>query len=270
MSKESLQFESRTEKYLVYGLVGIIIILMGVTFFPMVKTYIPKNSIEDKTINTGNEISLSSPKDYYNMFQCPCCGKPIDTNCCGMAKQRKDYVDKLLLDGLEGTEVAVEMVKKFGFGTLMSPSQEQEIKNFIKSNAPDNPPKIMIENSRYDFGTISQKDGIASTMFTIKNTGGSDLVIDNIDTSCMCTTASLIYKGKESPEFGMSMHGNNPKNFELRIQAGETAQLKVYYDPNAHGIQKEPQQRITREVTIMSNDPIDFQKKVRIDLTQVP
>lgn len=44
MSKESLQFESRTEKYLVYGLVGIIIILMGVTFFPMVKTYIPKNS----------------------------------------------------------------------------------------------------------------------------------------------------------------------------------------------------------------------------------
>ena len=77
----------------------------------------------------------------------------------------------------------------------------------------------------------------------------------------MCTSASLIYNGQESPKFSMSMHGNNPENFELRIPPGETAQLKVYYDPNAHGKQKKPEIKITREVTIISNDPIDFRKR---------
>jgi len=259
-----------TKRNIFHG-VMLMMILLSTGIYAIKTSHTNENSIGNKLIgNLMSENDLSSHQDYYNMFQCPCCGKPIDTNCCGMAKQRKDFVDELLLEGLEGTEVAAEMVKKFGFGTLMDPSQEQEIKDFIKSQAPDNPPRIEIENPRYGFGTISQKGGVVSTSFEIENTGSSDLIIEGMDTSCMCTTARLIYKGQESPEFGMSMHGNNPENFELRVPPGETAELKVFYDPMAHGKQETPQQRITREVTVTSNDPVDFQKKIRIDLTQVP
>lgn len=211
-------------------------------------------------------------RKYYDMFQCGCCGKPIDTNCCGAARQRKAYLDQLLLEDLEENEVVYRMSKKFGFEVLKEPSKQQEIKNYIQSKAPQNAAKIEIDHPKYNFGTISQAEGIVSTMFTIKNVGGSDLIIENMDTSCGCTSASLIYNGQEGPKFSMNGHGDNPnpKDYSLTIPPGESAQLKVEYDPMAHGKQKEPETKIIRIVTIISNDPVDFQKKVRIEFTQVP
>jgi len=265
MSNKIFEFDSHKEKYIFIGITIMLIFLLGIVFYPGVKAYLFENS---QPIILESSIELSS-SDYYGMFQCSCCGKPVDTNCCGMAKQRKQYVDELLFDGAQGNELAYEMVKKFGFDVLMDQSMEQEIRDYIKSQAPENPAQIEIEPSSYDFGTINQADGKISTEFTIKNTGESDLVIENIDTSCMCTSASIIYNGVESPIFSMSMHGNNPKDFELSILPGETAVLKVYYDPMAHGIQKKDSTTIVRTVTLISNDPDDFQKKVKIELTQL-
>ncbi len=267
-----LMFESNKEKYVFFAIAGIVLILVGITIYPVVKANITGRVIENeitekKTVNIG---ASKTPKEYYNMFRCSCCGQPIAADCCGVAKERKDYVDQLLLKGTEGDELVYEMVKKFGFDVLMDQSKEQEIRDYIKGKVSGNPPKIEIENPRYNFGTVSQAEGIVSTIFTIKNTGGSDLIIDNMDSSCMCTTASLIYKGQEGPKFGMSMHGGNPKDYSLTIPPGDSAQLKVYYDPMAHGKQKKPEIKVIREITIISNDPIDFQKKVRIEVTQVP
>lgn len=256
---------SNRGKFILLGIAGVLIVT-GVLSYPLIKS-----KIYDSNKITGNAVSSSkTSKEYYQMFQCSCCGQPIDVGCCGMAKQRKDYVDTLLLEGLEEDEVVYRMVKKFGFDILMDPSREQEVRDYIKNNAPENPPKIEIDRAKHDFGVISQGEGVVSTTFTIKNTGGSDLIIENIDSSCMCTTASLTYKGEESPVFGMSMHGDNPENFGLRIAPGDSAQLNVFYDTMAHGRQKKPQIKVIREVTIISNDPADFQKKVRIEVTQVP
>ncbi len=272
MSTKLFEFESKQEKYIFFGIIGVLLIMGTLAIYPVVKAYsgdklTEKNIVEQRAgLNLG---ASKTPKEYYNMFQCSCCGSSIDKNCCGMAKQRKAYVDNLLLEGLEENEVVYQMVKKFGFDVLMEPSKEQEIKDYIKSQAPDNPSKIEIENPKYNFGTISQADGIVSTIFVIENSGGSDLIIENIDTSCMCTTANLIYKGEESPKSSMTMHGENPEDYSLTIPPGDSAQLKVYYDPMAHGKQKKQEMTITREVTIISNDPIDFQKKVSIELTQV-
>jgi len=233
-----LNFESKQEKYVFFGVALILLVVIGILIYPNIRMNMG-DKLTSSAITHDKDVKLESaktPKEYYQMFQCSCCGQPIDAGCCGMAKQRKGYVDKLLLDGLEENEVAYEMVKKFGFDVLMDQSKEQEVRDYIKSKAPDNPPKIEIENPKYDFGTVSQSDGIVSTFFTIKNTGGSDLVIENMDTSCMCTSASIIYNGIEGPRFGMSMHGENPEDYELKIPSGESAQLKVYYDPMAHGI----------------------------------
>ena len=272
MGSKLLEFESGKEKYLFFGIIGILLILVGTTFFPLVKGHMGNTITGDSTVDNKVELNLGSsktPDDYYQMFQCSCCGQSIAADCCGMAKQRKDHVDKLLMQDLDEDEIVYQMVKKFGFDVLMDQSKEQEVRDYIRSKAPDNPSKIEIKNPKYDFGTVSQSEGVVSTTFTIENTGGSDLIIENMDTSCMCTTASLIYQGKESPKFGMSMHGENPENFELVIPPGESALLKVYFDPNAHGKQKKPEVKITREVSIISNDPVDFQKKVKIELTQV-
>ena len=264
------EFESNKEKYSILAIIGVLIFLIGITIYPSLGMYLTGMAVGEANIEKSISKQTKTPKEYYDMFKCPCCGQPIDSNCCGMAKERKDYLDKLLLEDLEENEVVYRMAKEFGFSVLKDQSKEQEIKEYMKSKAPDNPPKIAIENTRYDFGTISQKNGNISTIFTVRNTGGSDLVIDNMDSSCMCTSASLIYKGVEGPRFGMNMHGGNPKGWSQIIKPGESAQLKVYYDPMAHGIQKEPEQKIIREITIVSNDPIDFQKKVRVELTQVP
>ncbi len=273
MSNKLFEFESKKEKYIFLGIISTLTILAIIVFYPVIQAKMTKNMMELKTLDQRTSV-MSAPRtaeEYYEMFKCSCCGKSIAANCCGMAKQAKAYVDELLLKEVESDdELVYEMVKKFGFDVLMDQSKEQEVRDYIKSQASDNPPEINIENPRYNFGTISQADGIVSTTFTIKNRGGSDLIIDNMDSSCMCTTASLIYEGVEGPEFGMSMHGENPKDYSLTIPPGDSAQLKVYYDPMAHGIQKKPEQRITREITIISNDPVDFQKKVRIEITQVP
>lgn len=272
MNSKIFEFESKKEKYIFFGIIGILVLIGGSMFYPMVKSFASDMIMNNDMASGRSVLSIDgspTPKEYYDMFQCSCCGKSIDANCCGMAKQRKAYVDQLLLEGLDENEIVHEMVKKFGFDVLMDQSKEQEIRDYIKSIAPENPPIIEIENSTYDFGIINQADGIVTTLFTIKNVGGNDLIIENMDTSCMCTSATLIYNGEEGPKFGMSMHGDNPEDFELVIAPGESAQLKVYYDPMAHGKQKKPEQRIVRTVSIISNDPVDFQKKVRIELTQI-
>jgi len=129
-------------------------------------------------------------------------------------------------------------------------------------------PVIEINPEIIDLGSVSQKDGKISTIFDLTNSGENNLIIEYMDTSCMCTSARIIYRDEEGPIFGMSMHGNNPQNYEVIIPPGESAQLEVIYDPLAHGIQKQPEQEIIREVTVVSNDPVNPQKKVRFRLTQ--
>ena len=75
------------------------------------------------------------------------------------------------------------------------------------------------------------------------------------------------FEDKEGPKFAMSGHGiESPKDWKLTIPAGKNAQLKLYYDPNIH---KDFRGAATREISVFSNDPIDFEKKVVIELNQV-
>lgn len=123
--------------------------------------------------------------------------------------------------------------------------------------------EMKITPTSYDFGKVSQKEGVAETSFTIENIGSSDLVIDNMVSSCGCTSAAMIVDGEEGPRF--SMH-NNPKNWSVTIASGDTAELKVYYDPDVH---KDFRGRATREITLFSNDKNNPEKKARISINQV-
>lgn len=89
------------------------------------------------------------------------------------------------------------------------------------------------ENS-FDFGTISMKDGNVAHLFKVANSTSEDIVVDRLSTSCMCTGAYLVEGASRVGPFGMSGMGFGTK-LDKVFRAGETKDIEVIYDPNAHG-----------------------------------
>ena len=217
----------------------------------------------------GAIIQPVSAEEIYPMFICPCCGKPLDPKniCCGMAKEMIDYIDVLVAKNLPEKEIILAFVKKYGLNTFADKNKQKEFREELIKTAPADRPIISLTPETFDFGNVSQKGVIVTTFFELKNEGKKDLVIDRLDTSCGCTSASIVFEDKEGPKFAMSGHGiESPKDWKLTIPAGKNAQLKLYYDPNIH---KDFRGAATREIYVYSNDPIDFEKKVKIELNQV-
>jgi len=87
----------------------------------------------------------------------------------------------------------------------------------------------------YDFGTISMANGTTNKIFKITNSSDKDVKLVNIETSCMCTTAYIVNAGREKGPYGMPGHGGAITRTNEIIKAGESRDIKVVYDPNAHG-----------------------------------
>jgi hypothetical protein len=92
------------------------------------------------------------------------------------------------------------------------------------------------------------------------------LRIFDMETSCSCTTASVVYNGIEGPYFNMRDHGTNPKDWSVEINPGDSAQLKVLYDPRVH---PDARGAVTRIVTLFTNDPRKGVEEVYAQLNQV-
>lgn len=90
-------------------------------------------------------------------------------------------------------------------------------------------PHLTIDPLEYDFGKIRQSDGVVSTTFNVFNNGSEDVNIDDVLTSCTCTSAEIDTK---------------------LIRPGERGTLKVSFDPNFH---YEDDGRFFRTATIKSN-----------------
>ncbi|MEK9175760.1 MAG: DUF1573 domain-containing protein [Patescibacteria group bacterium] len=87
----------------------------------------------------------------------------------------------------------------------------------------------------HDFGTISMANGKVDTTFKITNPTSKGIVLSSIVTSCMCTNAYIVKNGRERGPFGMSGHGGLVPSADETIKTGESLDIKVVYDPNAHG-----------------------------------
>ena len=97
------------------------------------------------------------------------------------------------------------------------------------------PSKLTASEMVYDFGTISMKNGKVSKTFKVINSTDKDVELGDIMTSCMCTVAFLQTPTGERGPFGMPGHGGPMTKISEIIEAGETRDLKVVFDPNAHG-----------------------------------
>lgn len=166
------------------------------------------------------------------------------------AEDRKKTTKKIIKIG-----VAVLVLIFIGFFLV------QEMSN--NSPDPKGPGAIKITPESRDLGNVSIGKGTVSTSMEIINTGKGRLELKGLKSSCMCTTAVVVIDGTESPVF--SMH-NNPY-WTKALEPGEKAQLKIYYDPTAHRDLRGP---VTRTITIYSSDPANPEKKVKINVNQVP
>lgn len=233
------------------------------------------NNSSGKAMHTVVE-AISQPvvaAEIYPEFVCGCCGKPLDPEniCCGDMRQKIEYIDDQVEAGLSEEEIIMRAVKKFGLNSLAKDETKQAVRLELALGAAADAPKIVFEADKQDLGVISQSDNLASTSFNFKNDGKSGLVIDKLSTSCGCTSAAVVYRGEEGPTFTMPGHGKaNPEDWSVTIAPGESAELKVYYDPKAHGPQKKDRELITRTISVFSNDAVEFEKQLRIELEQIP
>lgn len=245
-------------------LIAIIGILLLASAFFLIEKKSPLS--ENKAINPLTQSVWA--KEVYDLFQCPCCSQPIGELCCEMAKERKAYIDGLIEGGLTKEEVISAYVKKYGINSFIKEEDKDEYRKKLIQQAPANRPIISLSPESYNFGNVSQKQGVVTYSFKLKNQGTENLIINKIETSCGCTSASIIYQGKEGPIFNMPGHGINEKikDWQVVIPPQGTAQLKVYYNPNVH-----PNFRgfAIRTISVFSNDPVDFEKEVQIELNQV-
>lgn len=220
-------------------------------------------------VDVPSAITTVEAKEIYPMFTCPCCGNPLDKEkpCCGSATQMIDFIDQKVRTGASKDEVILATAQEFGLERLANESDRSALKSTLLANAPKDAPKIIASEVKKDLGTVSLKKGTVTTEFAIKNEGKSDLIIDKLSSSCGCTSASLEYQGTEGPRFYMAGHGHDAPdtNWKAVIAAGDEARVKVYYDPSVHPDLTGP---VTREVSIHSNDPVDFETKFTITLDQ--
>lgn len=110
--------------------------------------------------------------------------------------------------------------------------------DFSKLTAEEraNAPKMVFENTAFNFGTIEQGESVSHS-FKFKNEGKSDLIIRKTKASCGCT---VVNPSKEV------------------IKPGETAEFKAVF--NSRG----KQNRQNKSITVITNDPNQPQINLRI------
>lgn len=125
---------------------------------------------------------------------------------------------------------AVVMVFFVGLMWLTQPGTQGSAGN----TASNGPAVLSAAETSYDFGTVSMATGKVNHRFVVKNPNSKPVTLTKLYTSCMCTTASLVFGERRVGPFGMQGHGFIPPINET-LAAGESIDVEVTFDPNAHG-----------------------------------
>mgnify|MGYP001612226702 CR=1 FL=1 len=134
---------------------------------------------------------------------------------------------------MKNKNVIVFILILVGLGGLMwwgKPAQTS-----IPGSNAETESALPVSEKLYDFGTISMANGKVSKVFKVTNSTAQDITVESVVTSCMCTVAYLGSESGEKGPFGMPGHDGGGAKANEVIKAGESREIKVVYDPNAHG-----------------------------------
>jgi len=93
---------------------------------------------------------------------------------------------------------------------------------------------LRARESQFDFGPISMAGGKVSHRYWFRNESAAPVLIRQVYTSCMCTTATLVKGMRIIGSYGMPGHGPLPAVNET-LAPDEVAYVDVEFDPAAHG-----------------------------------
>jgi len=113
------------------------------------------------------------------------------------------------------------------------------IKNELSSNIQNQSllqPKLLVSEEKWDFGKVTRGEK-PTHIFTIKNVGEENLIIEGLKESCPCIEASIS---------------------NSIIQPGESAEIKVSYDTTEYKGKDE------KHIHIYSNDPQVPDKRINL------
>lgn len=122
-------------------------------------------------------------------------------------------------------------------------ASEEPVNSSLVSNSSlkTTAPHVVVEPLTYDFGRVKFGD-VSEHIFTVKNTGGTTLLIEGISTSCACTSGAMAQK---------------------EIAPGQQADLVVRFDPAVHEDDTDLGE-LTRTVYLATNDPVQEEIEVKI------
>jgi hypothetical protein len=223
----------------------------------------PETGVPDQAGASHPPQTTVTAEEMFSEFICPCCGKPIGECTCDMAAERRGFVSGLASAGKSKLELYLAYADQYGLDTFASEEVKEEVRGYKVAHAPAERPQIVLEPQKVDLGNVSTKEGKVESSLTITNVGQKDLVIDSLSTSCGCTMVSVVNNGQEGPVFGT---GTPSAGWSTTIRPGETAELRIYYDPTFHPDARGP---MMREIYFSSNDPVDPVVKAAIELEQV-
>ena len=101
---------------------------------------------------------------------------------------------------------------------------------------------ISIEPKEHDFGMITKKGGSVKTTLALTNDGEEEVSIEEITTSCGCTSAKVSNKV---------------------ITPGNSVSLQINFDPNFH---EEPPGRFSRTVFLKTSEGLELQAKIYVQI----
>ncbi len=208
-------------------------------------------------------VSATPPEreEIYELFQCPCCGQPISAGCCELAIERQAYADGLIDAGLGREEVILRYIERYGIDSFRNQKLREEYRQKLLERAPENRGVVKAETTELDLGKVSVAGGTVVRDVRITNAGNRELELLSLYTSCSCTTASIVYRGYESERYGMEAGSIN-----VGLEPGESATLRIYYDPTVHS---DLRGLVIRSVYLRTSDPVTPVLTVRLRLVQV-
>lgn len=209
------------------------------------------------------QVQPASAEEMFSEFICSCCGQLVAECSCGMAVERRAFVNGMNAVGGNRLDMYLAYADTYGLDTFVSWEAQHVVKQYKLANAPSERPQIALDVQEIDLGDVSVSGSQVETGVTITNTGQKDLVVESLSTSCGCTTAALVSGGQEGPTFGA---GIPSADWTATIEPGGSAELRIYFDPSFHPDARGP---MMRQVQISTNDPVDPQIKVSIKLNQV-
>lgn len=197
--------------------------------------------------------------EIHSKFRDKRCNMPLSECNCPEAKEMKGYIDALLETGMTKEDIYYKIAKKYSLSLVLDNQLKAELEKRLIQETGSERPQIALETTSFNFGDVSKSQGKVKTIFRMSNKGNADLVITNLQASCVCTTISLAVDKQKSPYFD---NKGAPKDWKMVLKPNQKAELEVVLDLAHKAVSPGD---LVREVDIVSNDPLYPEASVRVE-----